>query len=152
MDAPFWWIQPGFNKQSSEIVNEDGTSREGPQLPTIKYGHAIVSVNSTVSILTGGYDLYATNDSDQTTWYFNHATQKFKPGPNLLEGRSGHSSGTITDHETKEKIVLVSGGYNKEGSWNSQYLKSTEILLNGEWVTGKIHKNLHIFHFFLQCT
>ena len=36
--------------QSSEIVHEDGTSTEGPQLPSPIHGHAIASVNSTVSI------------------------------------------------------------------------------------------------------
>ena len=40
--------------QSSEIIKEDGSSSEGPHLPVPIYGHAIASINSTVSILSGG--------------------------------------------------------------------------------------------------
>ena len=133
--------------QSSEIVNEDGSSYEGPQLPKAMYLHAIASVNSTVSIISGGRTSTCTTTylcidrySDQT-WYFNHATQEFQPGPNLLEARRYHSSGTITDQETKEKLVVVAGGKSKSGvSVWSYYTDSTEILLNGNWVIGKNHK------------
>ena len=83
--------------QSSEIVKEDGTSTEGPQLPIPIHSHAIVAINLTVSIITGGYDGTFTDK----TWYINHASQEFQPGPNLLEGRNSHSSGTITDQKTK---------------------------------------------------
>ena len=125
--------------QSSEIVNEDGTSTEGPQLPEWIYRHAIASINSTVSIISGGY----TNAYSGQTWYFNHATQKFQLGPNLLEKRYGHSSGTITDQETGEKIVIVAGGSNNIIS----LMDSTEILLNGKWITGNFHmKNINFLH------
>ena len=117
--------------QSSEIINEDGNSVEGPQLPELFHLHAIASINSTVSIITGGFQ--GSNYISDQTWYFNHATQEFQLGPNLLEGRNSHSSGTITDQNTKEKLVIVAGG----GS--DVYMNSTEILLNGEWVTGKNH-------------
>ena len=115
--------------QSSEIVNEDGSSTEGPQLPTPIYLHAIASINSTVSIMTGGL----TNVDSEKTWYFNHASQEFQPGPNLLEVRHSHSSGTVTDQETKEKMVIVAGGI----GYYDRDLDSTEMLLNGEWTTGK---------------
>ena len=39
---------------SSEIVKEDGSSTKGPQLPEPIWQHAIASINSTVSIITGG--------------------------------------------------------------------------------------------------
>jgi hypothetical protein len=115
--------------QSSEIINEDGSSTEGPQLPIPIFFHAIASINSTVSIITGGET--NTNLYTNRTWYFNHAKQEFTPGPDLSVGRYVHASATITDQETKEKIVVVSGGY------NGSFLDSTEILLNGEWVAGK---------------
>ena len=119
--------------QSSEIVYEDGTSTEGPQLPSPIHGHGIASINSTVSIISGGYNgAYI----DQT-WYFNHESQTFTPGPNMLEGRNSHSSGTITDQITKEKFVIVVGGYNGSSHLGLSYSDSTEILLNGEWSTGK---------------
>ena len=65
------------------------------------------------------------------TLYFNHVAQVFIQGPNLLEDRRGHASGTITDQETGEKIVVIAGGK------NSYFLDSTEILFDGEWHTGK---------------
>ena len=111
--------------QSSEIVNVDGSSTKGPQLPRRFSSHAIATINSTVSIITGGFQ-DSDSMSDQT-WYFNHETQEFQPGPDLLEGRNNHNSGTITDQETKEKIVIVAGGMSE----------LTELLLNGEWVAGK---------------
>ena len=129
---------------TSEIINEDGSSTTGPQLPERFYRGSITSINSTVSIIIGGYQ-DSTSISDQT-WYFNHATQEFQPGPNLLEGRNGHSSGTITDQKTKEKIVIVAGG-SGANSGNCNYMDSTEILLNGEWVTGKNHTESYICKF-----
>ena len=115
--------------QSSEIVNKDGSSMEGPQLPTPIQRHAIASINATVSIITGGTD----TNSNQT-WYFNHASQEFQQGPYLLEARWYHSSATITDQDTKEKIVIVVGGY------DGNFKDTTEILSNGEWVAGINHK------------
>ena len=127
----------GFNfdtsdLQSSEIVNEDGSSTKGPQLPTQIRSFAIASINSTVSIITGGWTNTGYTISDKT-WYFNHASQEFQPGPNLLEARHGHSSGTVTDQVTKEKTAIVAGGLKND----NDYLDSTEMLLNGEWKTGK---------------
>ena len=55
----------------------------------------------------------------------------------MLEGRNSHSSGTITDQITKEKFVIVVGGYNGSSHLGLSYSDSTEILLNGEWSTGK---------------
>ena len=128
---------------TSEIINENGSSTAGPQLPERFSRGSITSVNSTVSFLIGGFQDY-TSISDQT-WYFNHATQEFQLGPNLLEGRNSHSSGTITDQNTKEKLVIVAGGH---GGGSDVYMDSTEILLNGEWVTGKNH----IIYLFILCT
>ena len=124
----FGGIDAHTTLQSSEIVKEDGSSSFLSWLPTPIYGHAIASINSTVSIITGGY-----HNSDKT-WYFNHAIQEFQPGPNLLKGRTGHSSGSVTDQETKEKMTIIAGGFSSNGP-----LDSTEMLLNGEWKTGNTY-------------
>ena len=62
--------------------------------------------------------------------YFNHETQEFIPGPALLEDRRGHTSGTLTDQETGERIVVIAGG---KGSY---YVDLTELLFDGKWHAG----------------
>ena len=124
---------------SSEIVQADGSTTLGPQLPTPNYIHAIASINSTVSIISGG-NAYLDDNYTDKTWYFDHVSQEFQPGPNLLQPRLLHSSGTVTDQETKEKIVIKVGGFYID------YLDSTEMLLNGEWVTGKTQNQIFV-HF-----
>ena len=116
--------------KTSEVVSENGITYDSPDLPDILFLHAIASINNTVSIITGGSS-HAYSPHHEGTLYFNHVTQEFIPGPNLLEDRRGHASGTITDQETGERIVVIAGGK------NSYYLDSTELLLDGEWHAGK---------------
>ena len=118
--------------QSTEIINEDGQVRQGPNMPTALHYHAIATVDASTFIISGGTTIY--NDQSPLTWYFNHVTQKFQPGPALLEARNRHASGTIVDQETNENVVVVAGGYN-----GLDWLDSTELLVNGEWQKGKNH-------------
>ena len=126
--------------QTSELISIHGGVEYGPDLPTtVLLNHAITSMNSTASILSGGITS-ATNYSP-LTWYFNHETSIFSPGPSLLEGRNGHGSATCVDMVTKEKIPIISGGY------GNGYMKldSTELLINEEWQQGTIHAKQHVF-------
>ena len=117
---------------STEIITEEGQVSPGPEMPTAIYQHAIAGVNATTSILTGGRTSRSTSRS--STWYFNHVSQEFQPGPSLITGRRRHASGTIQDQETKEDIVAVVGGYNYD---IQRFLDSTEFLINGKWTQGK---------------
>ena len=81
------------------------------------------------------YNLYSPHH--EGTLYFNHVTQEFITGPNLLEDRRGHASGTIIDQETGERIVVIAGGK------SSEFLDSTELLFNGKWHAGKNSLLLH---------
>ena len=103
--------------QTSETINIDGEVSDGPDLPTAVYGHSITAINDTVSILSGG----VTNVSHYSakTWYYNHETETFTSGPNLMEGRSYHGSAFYVDKVTKAKIPVVTGGTNYD------YLDST---------------------------
>ena len=92
----------------------------------------LTKVNATFSIISGGRGLNWTNRLSET-WYYNHETEEFTTGPELLEGRTKHGSGTIVDKETKEKIPVVTGGYQKVA------MNSTELLKNGQWQKGDIH-------------
>ena len=97
------------------------------QLP----GMQITSINSTVSLLSGGKTDYF-NGYSPLTWYFNHETSIFSDGPSLLQGRREHGSATIVDKVTKAKIAVITGGDNS----NFGKMDSTELLINGQWETG----------------
>ena len=114
--------------KTTEIISIDGVVEYGPDLPEAVWYHAITSVNSTVSLLSGGYT--NTNSYSPLTWYFNHETNVFSSGPSLLQGRYGHGSATIVDKVTKTKIPMVTGGA------GNSYLDSTELLINGQWQSG----------------
>ena len=74
-----------------------------------------------------------TNSYSAKSWFYNHDTEAFKNGPDLLEGRYFHGSATVVDKVTKAKIVVVTGGYNND------YLDSTEMLINGQWKIGTMY-------------
>jgi hypothetical protein len=126
--------------ESTEIVSADGVSIDGPSIPIRLAGAAITTINTTVSIISGG--IGGTNHSNNSldkTWYFNHETQTFSPGPSLLEGRDYHASGTIIDRVTKDKTPIVAGGVGTRDS-SRYFINSTELLINGEWQSGKIRE------------
>ena len=116
--------------QTSETINIDGEVSYGPDLPTDVQAHAMTKVNDTVSLLSGGSTNAFTYSAQ--TWYYNHDTETFTSGPDLLEERRYHGSAIIVDKVTKAEIVVVTGGH------NVQFLDSTEMLINGRWETGTI--------------
>merc|ERR1719350_946850 len=121
--------------QTTETINVDGEVSYGPDLPTGVRGHAMTKINDTFSLLSGG-----STDTDSTsakTWYYNHDTETFTSGPDLMEGRRFHGSALNVDKVTRAKIVVVTGGY-KSGNRLviTGYLDSTEMLINEQWQTG----------------
>ena len=116
--------------QTSETINVDGEVSDGPDLPTAVMFHAMTKINDTVSLLSGG--LTNANYQSAKTWFYNHNTEAFTSGPDLLEGRRVHGSAINVDKVTKAKIAVVSGG------WNGNIMDSTEMLINGQWETGTI--------------
>ena len=119
--------------QTSETITEDGKVSQGPNLLTAIYFHSMTKINGTVSILSGGRT--NTNDYSAKTWYYNHDTEAFTSGPDLMEGRRYHGSALNVDKVTKSKIVVVTGGWRQIGNVR---LDSTEMLINGQWQTGTI--------------
>jgi len=119
--------------KTTELISIDGGVEDGPELPEAVVYHAITSINSTVSLLSGG----STNTYSPLTWYFNQETNVFSAGPSLREGRGRHGSATIVDKVTKEKIPMVTGGYGGPGGFQFRIqLDSTELLINGMWQSG----------------
>ena len=119
----------GSRSKTTELISIDGGVEDRPELPEAINSHAITSITSTVSILSGG-ETHAILWSP-LTWYINHETNVFSAGPSLLKGRRTHGSATVVDKVTKEKIPMVTGGYGNGGR-----LKSTELLINGMWQPG----------------
>ena len=118
--------------KSSEMITENGQVLQGELLPVPLYFHAIASVNSTTSIISGGCTIHQMDCTSPLTFYYNHVTQVFTSGPSLNLGRNYHASGTIIDKITKEKFVVVTGG--EINGWSED---STEILVNQHWQEGK---------------
>ena len=114
------------------MITENGQVLQGELLPVPLYFHAIASVNSTTSILSGGCTIHQMDCTSPLTFFYNHVTQVFMSGPSLNLGRNYHASGTIIDKVTKEKFVVVTGG-----EINGYSDDSTEILVNQHWQTGK---------------
>ena len=120
---------------TSVMISEDGQVIDGPYLPMGIYGHAITTVNSSVSIISGGRRNILDNTSQ--TWYYNHETKNFTTGPALHEARINHGSATIIDRMTKVKIPVVTGGHKRHGTGAKG---STELLIKGQWQRGIIQR------------
>ena len=140
----FGGYDSGSRSKTTELISIDGGVEDGPELPEAVQLPAIASINSTVSMLSGGSTILAT--LSPLTWYFNHETNVFSSGPRLLKGRYGHSSATIVDKVTTAKIPIVYGGNNGNAGGT---LDSTELLINGIWQSGTKCKKGNIFLFAL---
>ena len=129
------WITGGYNFESgildtTEFITLEG-SRPGPHLPIPVIAHALVAINGTCSMLIGG--TLTGNIEIKSTFYFQHEGQIWTQGPDLIQARQEHAAGMVTDEETLERFVVVTGG-----SVNGILLDSTEILVDLLWNNGKI--------------
>ena len=52
----------------------------------------------------------------------------------MTTGRMAHAAQVVIDSETEEELVIVTGGLVTENGEN--YLDTSEILVEGEWVAG----------------
>ena len=52
----------------------------------------------------------------------------------MTQGRMAHAAQVVIDSETKEELVIVTGGLVTENGEN--YIDTSEILVEGEWVAG----------------
>jgi len=117
-------------KYSMETINGNGQSTGTASLPADIYDHAMVKVDDTRSMMIGG--LLNGRISSKQTWFYSHKNKEFTPGPQLKEERWQHTAGLVTDKQTGEKIIIVSGG--RDDRYHN--LKSTELLIDGSWQQG----------------
>ena len=129
------WVTGGYNLNSgtlasTEYVTATGTIF-GPDLQMALYGHAMVAINKTCSMVIGGrnWPIYP------YTFFYDHSEDEWMiNGPSLMQARAHHAAGIVTDDVTDEHFAVVTGG-----GGTSSLLDSTEILQDGNWVEGKIN-------------
>ena len=120
---------------STEIINnEHALGRPGPEMPIALASHEIVAFNESVFMIIGGVR-FGSKDSlySALSFYYFEESKAWVEGPTLIEARSGHVAGFVTDTDTNEKILIVAGGY------SGNYLDSVELFFehgSNEWVPG----------------
>ena len=129
------WILGGYGDSNSKTTSEffsvnDGSSEQGPDLPIGLYGHTATKINSTTSIVIGGYS----GGYSAKTFFYSHQNGQWINGPNLIQARRLHAACLVTDSVTQESFIVVTGGY------GSGYLDSVEILdkYGTVWTSGKL--------------
>ena len=131
------WVTGGWNGYaggylaSTEYVTVTGTMI-GPVLPMAIQYHAMVAINSTCSMVIGGYS----NGYSALTIFYDHNEGEWINGPSLMQARYSHAAGIVTDEMTDEHFISVTGG----NYWGD--LESTEILQDGNWVQGNINETM----------
>ena len=143
------WVTGGLGQsgrlKTTEFVTKDGQTSQGPDLPLPVSEHGIVPLNSGAFILIGGLG------GDRSATHFYEEKKGWRPGPNLKNGRDGHTAGVLTDRvSTKTYIVAVGGGWPAGSS-----LEYLEYPGSNDWMKGKpTHSSLdqlqlesHLFMF-----
>ena len=85
----------------------------------------MTKINDTVSLLSAGWT--NANAYSAQTWYYNHDTEAFTSGPDLLEGRRFHSSAMNVDKVTKAKIPDEVKEVNSNLCKQKQFIKSVQF-------------------------
>ena len=125
------WITGGWNGNylsSSEFMTVEG-SMAGPELPIPVDGHQMVAIDNELTMVIGGFSPGSVTLAQ--TFYYDHSNEQWIDGPTLNQARYAHAAGTVTDEVTIERLVVVSAG-----GFDGSFLKSTEILHDGDWSLG----------------
>ena len=128
-------VTGGVDENNNKIGSGEFIKQQIPnmyiQLPYPVNEHWFLNINQTTSFLIGGTTSSAT--ASKKTYFFNHFTNEWTSGPDLIKGRHAHTAGVLFDHDTNEQHIAVIAG-NKGGA----YLMSTEILYHGNttWTYG----------------
>ena len=129
--------------KSTELIDlKTLTSTRYVDLPDYMWGHKMVAINESTSILIGGvYDKDIGSGWSNSTYFFDHLNEIWIPGPSLKFPRNMHTAGLMTPLHGQPALVVV-GGFDRE---SSNYLSSVEILrdlsISGQWEYGK---HLHL--------
>jgi len=126
-DGEFWWVSGGT---SEDGVTDLSTSQvydfsrvewvEGPQLPLAMQGHCKVKLNSTHTMVTGGY---STENSEGRAFIYDWQAGTWTDLPEMISGeRFLHGCALLGDGR-----VLVAGGYHGFGQPDPSDLSTAEV-------------------------
>ena len=140
------WITGGWSSDTGTLATSEYITLEGsipgPDMPIPVDLHALVAINKTCSLVIGGRTIGPVDLA--TVYYFEHEGKNWSQGPDLIQARSSHAAGLVTDETTYDEFVIVTGG-----EYNGINLDSTEILIDNQWHLGKItHDCSILFKFY----
>lgn len=126
----------GFTSNTSDFIGIEAGSQQGPDLPLPFQYHSMIGINSTLSMIIGG--AHQISRYSPLTFWFYHGESKWVEAPSLNHGREEHANGIIVDQVTKEKLVIVTGGFTEGNSaTNMGYFSgTTEVLIENQWIAG----------------
>ena len=135
LDSNTLWITGGYYDyliyDSSEFIQLEG-SNQGPTLAMPVHAHAMILLNDTFSMIIGGQNELNINKASALTFYYDHQINQWLNGPALIQARDSHAVGIITDENTMEKLLIVTGGVSY-----GVLIYATEILIENQWNLGK---------------
>ena len=74
----------------------------------------------------------------QKATYFYEEKKGWRPGPNLKNGRDGHTAGVLTDRVSTKTYIVAVGGLGAVGGWNAESsLEYLEYPGTNDWMKGR---------------
>ena len=130
------WILGGDGDSNSMTTSEffsvnDGSSEQGPDLPIGLMVHTATKINTTTSIVIGG----ASSGYSAKTFFYSHQNGQWINGPDLIQARYLHSACRVTDSVTQESFIVVTGGYDGSGNFDSVEILDKDGTV---WTSGKL--------------
>ncbi len=132
---------------STEYVTLDSNQTTyGPDLPMALSGHCLVKLDSENVLLVGGKRSEKWNDvtgsgtlNTNKSFFYSTKTSRWLNGSDLLSARTQHACGMVVDLVTKDKVVVVIGGYGDGKSIFSSSNQTELLFLNDSpmlWQNG----------------
>lgn len=137
------YLSSSFASNTSDFIGIETGLKQGPDLPLPFKYHSMIGINSTLSMIIGGTHQYSQNSGySPLTFWFYHGESKWVEAPNLNHGRQEHANGIIVDQVTKEKLVIVTGGFTEGNSGTNMgsFSGTTEVLIENQWIAGTNRK------------
>jgi hypothetical protein len=117
-------------------IDENGSVTKGTDLPSERYQHCSVVLDSEIILIAGGYD---DNDTAlSTTWIFNVTNESYIPGPDMFIKRVkfGCSVFYSPAHDLRP-VVIVVGGMGEEYGYLEQNFIWDYTKSNTTWESSK---------------